>query len=182
MIAPIWFAQNKECPKAHRPSVIAILYSTDGEKWDLGDLIGEDLLVNPSECALAITSDNKVLISIRNENSCHQRAFALSNDGFSNWEEVYFNPQMPDPICMGSMCHENEKIYHINCDSSTARENLTVKISKDCFKSFESVFVDTPAGYSDIAVKNDAFISYMNETVITADYISKRLVYKLKAR
>ena len=112
-------------------------------------------MINPSECALANTADNKVLISIRNENEDHLRAFAVSDDGISNWGDVYFDPQMPDPICMGSMCSDNGKIYHINCQSNTARENLTVKISKDGFKSFERVFVDTPAGYSDIAVKND---------------------------
>lgn len=154
MIVPVWFAQNEENAHAHRPSVIATLYSTDGEKWHLGEFIGKDVLINPSECALAVTADNKVLISIRNENSCHQRAFALSDNGLSNWGEVRFNSQMPDPVCMGSMCHENGKIYHINCNSNTARENLTVKISDDCFKNFESIVVDTPAGYSDIAVRN----------------------------
>ena len=155
MIVPVWFGQNEDDIKAHHPSIIATLYSADGEKWHIGEFIGEDILLDPSECALAITADNKVLISIRNKNSCRQRAFALSDNGFCNWGDVYFNPQMPDPVCMGSMCHENGKIYHINCESNEARENLTVKISKDCFKSFDGVFVDTPAGYSDIAVKSD---------------------------
>lgn len=155
MIVPVWFAQNRENAKAHRPSVIATLYSTDGENWHTGEIIGEEVLINPSECALAVTADNKVLISIRNENSCHQRAFALSDDGIGNWKDIHFDLQMPDPVCMGSMCHESGKVYHINCESNTARENLTVKISDDCFKSFEHVFVDTPAGYSDIAVKNE---------------------------
>lgn len=155
MIVPIWFAQNSDKPKAHVPSIISTLYSDDGEIWKLGDFIGQDDLINPSECALAVTANNEVLISIRNENSCHERAFALSENGFSNWKNLHFNSQMPDPICMGSMCHKNGKIYHINCDSRTTRENLTVKISTDGFKTFESVFVDTPAGYSDIAAKND---------------------------
>ena len=154
MIVPVWFAQNRDDARAHHPSVIATIYSTNGKKWHLGEFIGRDVLVNPSECALAVTADNNVLISIRNENSRHQRAFALSANGFSGWGEVCFNPQMPDPVCMGSMCHENGKIYHINCDSNTARENLTVKISDDCFKSFNSIFADAAAGYSDIAVKN----------------------------
>ena len=154
MIVPVWLAQNREDPKAHNPSIISTLYSIDGECWHIGDIIGKDVLMNPSECALAVTAENKVLISIRNENNYHQRAFALSNDGITNWKRLHFNPQIPDPICMGSMCSDNEKIYHINCESNTVRENLTVKISNDCFKSFESVFIDTPAGYSDIAVKN----------------------------
>ena len=154
MIIPVWFAQNFEDPFAHRPSVVATLYSTDGEKWSVGEVIGKDILVNPSESALAITHDNKVAISIRNENPCRMRAFSVSDDGIKGWSKPLFNEQMPDPVCMGSMCFDSEKIFHINCESDTERENLTVKISSDCFKTFERIFVDTPAGYSDIAVKN----------------------------
>lgn len=154
MIVPMWLAYNRESPKEHRPSVLTTLYSADGEKWSLGELIGESLLTNPSEAALAVTSEGRVLISIRNENDCHRRAFALSDSGYESWSRPVFNSQMPDPICMGSMGHENGKIYHMNCNSESHREDLTLKISEDCFNSFESVFVDTPAGYSDFAVKD----------------------------
>lgn len=156
MVVPIWFAQNKEDSYSHQPSVISTLYSTDGEEWHIGELIGNDIFKNPSECALAVTADNKVLISVRNENGCRRRGFALSDNGYENWYNIHFAEQMADPICMGSMCYENGKIYHINCDSSALRENLTVKISDNCFKSFTSIPVDTPAGYSDIAVKDGA--------------------------
>lgn len=174
MIVPVWFAQNREFPKAHNPSIIATLYSIDGDSWHIGDIIGKEVLINPSECALAVTKDNKVLISIRNENECHQRAFALSDNGLSNWGKVYFRSQMPDPICMGSMCYECGKIYHINCDSTTSRENLTVKISEDCFESFEDVFVDSMAGYSDIAVKNNTlYVFYEQDWGISGLYFKK---------
>lgn len=174
MIVPVWFAQNRLLPKAHHPSIIATLYSTDGIEWHVGEVIGKDVLKDPSECALAVTADNKVLISIRNENKCHERAFATSNDGIRNWENLHFHSQIPDPICMGSMCHENGTIYHINCDSSTERENLTVKISKDCFQSFESIFVDTPAGYSDIAIQNNTlYILYERDCTNGGLYFKK---------
>ena len=75
---------------------------------------------------------------------------------------------------MGSMCHENGRIYHINCDSDTAREKLTIRISDDCFKSFESVFVDTPAGYSDLAVKNgNLYILYERDCKKDGLYFKK---------
>jgi sialidase-1 len=174
MIVPVWFAQNKEDTKAHHPSVIATLHSTDGGKWFLGELIGRDILVNPSECALVATADDRVLISIRNENDCRQRAFALSDDGVGNWKNIFFHPKMPDPVCMGSMCCEGGKIYHINCASHTHRENLTVKISKDNFKSFKSIFVDTPGGYADIAVKNDTmYILYERDCINGGLYFTK---------
>ena len=175
MIVPVWFAQNKTDNKAHSPSIISTIYSDDGETWKLGEIIGKDTLVNPSECALAVTGDNRILISIRNENVCHQRAFAESRNGFSNWENLHFNPLISDPVCMGSMCYENGVIYHINCDSATARENLTIKVSKDKFASFARVFVDTPAGYSDIAVKNGELYILYERDCATGGLHFKRL-------
>lgn len=154
MIVPIWFAYHKENPKSHRPSVVNTLYSADGETWQLGEWIGEDFLVNPTESALAVTAEGEVVISIRNENGSHQRAFAVSDTGTGNWRQLRFDERFPDPVCMGSMCHDKESIYHVNCDCATARENLTVKISRDGFRSFRSVFVDTPAGYADIGLKD----------------------------
>ena len=175
MVVPIWFGQNSEDPKAHRPSILSTLYSTDGEEWHIGDIIGEDILVNPSECALAVTADNKVLISIRNENECHQRALALSEDGTGNWENLHFDPQLPDPICMGSMCHANGKIYHINCNSSTERVDLTVKISDDCFKTCESIYIDTPAGYSDVAVKGNKLYAFYERDCVDGGLYFKKI-------
>lgn len=174
LIVPIWLAQNKDDPFSHRPSIISTLYSLDGEKWHVGEVIKNDALVNPSECALAVTKDNKVLISIRNENDCRQRAFAISDNGISNWGDVNFNQDIPDPVCMGSMCHKNGTIYHINCNSDSLREELTVKISNDCFKTFESVFVDTPAGYSDIAIKdNKLYVFYERDCINGGLYFKK---------
>lgn len=154
IILPVWFAYNEKRPKSHHPSFIATIYSADGENWKLGEVIGRDVLIDPSECALSVTKERKVLISIRNENPEHRRAFAVSETGYSGWKDLHFADNMPDPVCQGSMCHEGGKIYHINCESYTHRDNLTVKISEDCFESFESVIVDEVAGYSDIAVKD----------------------------
>ncbi len=154
MIIPVWFAQNKTENKSHHPSVIATLYSTNGNDWCIGEVIGADILQDPSECTLAVAKENKVLISIRNENDCRRRAFAISDNGIENWQNLHFHDQIPDPVCMGSMCYENETIYHINCNSESERTNLTVRKSDDCFKTFESIFIDSPAGYADIAVQN----------------------------
>ena len=161
MIVPVWFAQNKTDAKSHHPSVISTIYSTDGNEWQLGEVIGKNILQDPSECALAITQDNKVLISIRNENDCRRRAFAVSDNGIANWQNLHFHEQIPDPVCMGSMCYDGAFIYHINCNSETERTNLTIRKSCNQFDTFESMFVDSPAGYSDIAVKDDTlFILY----------------------
>ncbi|MBO5022998.1 MAG: exo-alpha-sialidase [Clostridia bacterium] len=155
IILPVWIAYNEKREKAHHPSFISTIYSDDGESWNLGEIIGKNVLINPSECALAVNKEGNVIISIRNENAQHMRAFAISKTGFDGWGSLHFNGCFPDPVCMGSMCFANGKIYHINCESKDKRENLTVKISKDSFKTFERIFVDTVGGYSDIVVKDD---------------------------
>ena len=162
LLVPIWFARNREDKFAHGPSFIHVLYSKDnGASWHLGDRIAEDVLQDPSECALAVTAENKVLISIRNENDCRRRAFAVSENGYSDWQGFRFAANMPDPICQGSMCHQNGKVFHLNCASTEKRGNLTLKITKDNFETYESLLIADPAGYADFAVEGDtAYILY----------------------
>lgn len=162
LLLPVWIGYNREDPKAHHPSFAATIYSQDsGNSWKLGEVIGRELLIDPSECALAVTPDNRVLISIRNVNDCRSRAFALSETGYSGWTDLHFAENMPDPVCMGSMAHTKDAVYHINCATRKGRENLTIKVSRDNFETFEEIFVDNPAGYSDIAVgAEDIFVLY----------------------
>ena len=155
LMIPVWFAYNGQDPKAHRPSFISTLYSSDhGKSWQLGERIDGDGLINPSECCLAVTEDDRVLISIRNENSQKRRAFAISDTGYSGWSKACFAENMSDPICQGSMTELDGEIFHINCVSENARAGLTVKKSRDLFKTFDEILVDCEGGYSDIAVRN----------------------------
>ena len=166
LIVPIWFAFNKDEPQKHHPSFLRTLYSADdGKTWRLGEEIGNGVLVNPSEAALAVTADNEVLISIRNENPEKLRAFSVSENGFSNWHKLHLKENMPDPTCHGSMFHTKNCIYHINCNSkvsgSEGRVDLTVKKSTDNFNSYETIFISKYGGYSDIAVfENSLYVLY----------------------
>ncbi len=160
ILIPAWFAYNREDEKEPRPSIIATIYSKDGgESWHLGEVIGKESLINPSECALAVWQD-EVVISIRNENPEHQRAFAVSPNGFSDWSEPEFYENMADPICQGSMDHTADALYHVNCDDREERVNLSVKVSRDRFSTFDVIPVDPLGGYADIAVGNSIYILY----------------------
>lgn len=165
LLVPIWFAYNKHDEKAHHPSFISTLYSEDGgEHFRVGEIILRDMLKNPSECALAITAENEVLISIRHEGEIKKRALAKSADGISSWRELRFADLLSDPVCMGSMTHNNGVIYHSNCDSAQARENLTVNVSDDCFKTCRSIYVSELGGYSDIALLGDKICIFYERT------------------
>lgn len=160
VIIPVWFAYNRNDEKAHHPSFISTVYSVDGgESWHLGELIGCDVLTDPSECAAAVWQ-GRVVMSIRNENRERRRAFAVSTTGFSDWSEPKIYDNMPDPVCMGSMDSNGKELFHINCNSDKSRVNLTLKISRDCFKSFESIIIDESGGYADIAVGDKIYVLY----------------------
>ena len=158
LIVPVWYANDPSDPKAHHPSFISTLYSDDGGKnWHMGEIIGQGVLVDPSECALAVTEEGEVLISIRNECPEMMRALAYSKTGIDGWSTPVLTPTLPDPVCQGSMDHANGRIYHVNCDCGIQRmrTNLTVKVSRDNFATFDSVLIDDEGGYADIAVDGD---------------------------
>lgn len=170
LLVPIWFAYHKENPQSHHPSLISTLYSEDGgESWAIGEILFPEELKNPSECALAVTAENEILISIRHEGERRTRALAKSADGISAWRELRFAESLPDPICMGSMTHRNGRIYHANCDSPSGRKNLTVKISDDGFQTCKSIAVSDVGGYSDIALLGGKLFILYEKTVPTGN-------------
>lgn len=168
LIVPVWFAYNREDPKDHHPSFISTLYSDDhGKSWSLGEIIYRDVLLDPSECALAVNEKNEVLISIRHIGEERTRAIAKSPDGISSWYGLEFNKNLPDPICMGSMYHRDGVIYHINCNSTAGRKNLALKISSDSFKSCREIAVSEFGGYADIALLNNKIFVFYEKSVFT---------------
>ena len=167
LLVPAWFAYNHEDAKSHHPSFIATLYSDDGgETWQVGEQIFREELTNPSECALAITADNEILISIRHEGEHRTRGLAKSADGISAWREFRYEEKLADPICMGSMTHREGRIYHSNCDSEKGRKNLTIKITDDAFETIRSIYVSEDAGYSDIALLGNKICIFYEKTIL----------------
>ena len=170
LLVPAWFAYNERDAKAHWPTFISTIFSDDGgSTWRVGEPIFRDELINPSECALAVTGENEILISIRHAGEIKKRALAKSADGISGWQALRFEDNLADPTCMGSMTHRDGRIYHVNCDSVQGRENLTVKISDDCFTTCRSILVSKAAGYADISLLGEK-ICVFYETVETGSY------------
>lgn len=168
LITPVWFAYNREDPHAHRPSFIATLYSEDGgESWQMGERLDCAELVNPSECALAVAADGRVMISIRNEGEARLRALSRSPSGVGDWEPPSLCAHLPDPVCEGSLTAWGDTVYHVNCASQTEREALTVKASRDGFASVCRTYpVAAQGGYADIATDGrELFVLYERDVL-----------------
>ncbi len=90
-----------------------------------------------NESTAAPLSQDRLLMSVRNqEGTVRQRILAYSSDGGVSWEEEYFEAQLPDPVCQGSLLAlgtENGKMLlaHSNAADSKDRNHLTVKLSWD---------------------------------------------------
>lgn len=165
LVVPMWFALNED-PKAHHPSFISSLYSGDGETWRVGEIIRVHGLDEPSECAMALLTDGWVILSIRNENACKRRCFAVSPTGYSDWDGFQFDDRFPDPTCQGSMAGTPRILCHINCESTEKRENLTLKVSRDGFASFKSYRIAEKGGYADLCIR-DGKVCILYETNTT---------------
>lgn len=165
LVVPMWFALNED-PKAHHPSFISSLYSGDGETWRVGEIIRVHGLDDPSECAMALLTDGWVILSIRNENACKLRCFAVSPTGYSDWDGFQFDDRFPDPTCQGSMAGTPRILCHINCESTEKRENLTLKVSRDGFASFKSYRIAEKGGYADLCIR-DGKVCILYETNTT---------------
>jgi sialidase-1 len=82
-------------------------------------------------------SGDKLMLNLRNQRGdIKQRIVALSNNGGTNWDTVYFDKNLPDPVCQGSILtinQEKNKSTIIACNDAdiTRRDNLTLHISFD---------------------------------------------------
>lgn len=141
--------QHVETNKAH------CFYSDDhGDTWQLGATVE---MPGGNESTAAELEDGTVLQNIRYKNPADKyRVLAFSRSGGESWDTAYVCKELPDPVCEGSMISFDYKgkylVLFCNASSQTAREKLTIKVSKDNGRSWPvSFLVDSgEAAYSDI--------------------------------
>lgn len=188
LLVPVWMSTG-EGGHAHRPSAVATLYSDDhGATWNRGEIVAAHgalypsraggrasvtTIVNPSETVAVELSDGRVMLNIRSESPESRRAVTVSPDGARAWSAPSFDPELYEPVCMGSIASLSPlapgrgRIVFANPDSrhlpkaygatSGRRENLTVRLSEDDGTSWPVRRVLDPgvSGYSDLAIGAD---------------------------
>jgi len=124
-----------------------------------------------NESTAAPLSQDRLLMSVRNqEGTVRQRILAYSSDGGATWEEEYFEPQLPDPVCQGSLLAlgtENGKtlLAHSNAADPNERNHLTVKLSWDEGKTWaRSIPIDTS-----IDPKKNSWTAYSDLVLLDPD-------------
>jgi sialidase-1 len=146
-------------PKPHFKDYHAHGYYTDdhGKTFHLSENIS---FPGSNEATAAELSNNRLMMNIRNQTgNPPYRIVAISDDGGVHWDSTYYDHQLPDPICQGSILNIGSKnnrnmLAFCNDADTLKRQNLTLRISFDGGKKWpQKYLVDQPGvntGYSDI--------------------------------
>ena len=146
-------------------------------------------LAGSNESSAAELSDGGLILNSRNQKGdIRARIVAFSKNGGATWDSVYFDRNLPDPVCEGAILNigeQNEKkiLAFCNAADATDRNNLTLRISFDEGRTWSaSHLVDGSSGpdkrdftaYSDIVAVTRNKIGVLYEK---GDYT--KIVFKL---
>ncbi len=179
LLVPVWLSLGTG-GHAHRPSVVATVYSDDaGKSWKPGEIAIPNTKewINPNESCVAELADGRVMLNARSESKQNRRLVTLSADGATKWSKPEFDDALPEPICMGSLLTIPGKqplLLFSNPDNlekagaktppapgtGRDRKNVTVRLSDDNGKTWlakRSIETGSSA-YSDLALANDGTV------------------------
>ena len=188
-------ANHSEGPRGERGSDYrAHTFYTDdhGDTFHLGASIS---IPGSNESSATEISGGKLLMNIRNQRGdIRQRIIGLSDDGSATWKETYFDPQLPDPICQGSILPiaQTKKAFTLafsNAADMKNRDNLTIRISKDNGRTWPiSIPIDNGAAagespkdftaYSDLVLVDSKHIGIVYERKDYSQIVFKKIKWK----
>ncbi|MBI3943549.1 MAG: exo-alpha-sialidase [Chloroflexi bacterium] len=159
-----------------------VFYSDDhGATWRPGGIVTES---GGNECEAVELEDGRLLLNMRNYNRdlpgvppC--RAIATSADQGLSWSSISYDPTLIEPLCQASIRRlttrqedGRSRILFSNPGSTTARENMTVRLSTDECRTWPvaKTLHAGPAAYSCLAVLPDRSIACFYERGDTHPY------------
>ncbi|MCF2489183.1 exo-alpha-sialidase [Dyadobacter sp. CY347] len=100
-----------------------------------------------NESTAAEISGGRVMFNARNQKGdVGARIVAVSSDGGVKWDTTYFDHNLPDPVCEGSILTIGKNKKHnilafSNAADTAKRDNLTLRISFDDGKTWTKQYV-----------------------------------------
>src|SRR5690606_9473783 len=121
-------------------------------------------------------STGEVMLNMRNppDSPNRRRIVALSSDGGETFYENYYDGQLTEPICQGSILFHSlnsvtgkGNILFSNPPGTSNRQNNTLRLSENDGKTWSKKLQYVPdgetGGYSDLAVFKDGTIAILYE-------------------
>lgn len=100
-------------------------------------LSGDVPFAGGNEAMAAMCGPNRLMMNIRNQKGKPRcRMVAVSSDGGVTWDTTYYDRQLPDPVCQGSILKVGEGrhgavLAFCNNADTVSRDSLTLRISTD---------------------------------------------------
>ena len=120
-------------------------YTDDhGKTFQLGASLN---VPGSNESMAAEISDGRLMINSRNQKGdVRARIIGISADGGQTWDTTYFDRNLPDPVCQGSILTVGKKkgkniLAFCNAADEKRRDNLTLRISDNDGKTWKKSFV-----------------------------------------
>ena len=126
--------------------------------------ISEDVnLEGGNENSAAELSGGKLMLNLRNQQGhVRERYVAISENGGQSWSQQYFDKNLPDPVCQGSILTIGKRflgkniLAFSNAANADKRDDLTLRISKNDGKTwYKSIPVYSNALKRDAAAYSD---------------------------
>lgn len=127
--------------------------------------IGKSLSIRGSNESMAVElSNGQLMMNSRNQRGdIKARIVSVSSNGGATWDTTYFDKNLIDPVCQGSILNIGMKkgkniLAFCNAADSQKRNNLTLRISYDEGKTWnKSILVDrsTDEGKRDFTAYSD---------------------------
>ncbi|MDA1013104.1 MAG: sialidase family protein [Planctomycetota bacterium] len=130
------------------PSSSHVVFSDDhGKTWQLGGFVGD----HTNECQVVQLSEGTLMLNARNHYGrsgnrpelAKRRLISLSRDGGVTWSKPQVDESLIEPQCQASLVQYprpdgegSDWLLFSNPASRTAREKMTVRLSKDGGKSW----------------------------------------------
>lgn len=167
-------------------------YYTDdhGKTFHLGGSVN---VPGSNESTAAELSDGRLMMNIRNQRKdTLQRLVAISSTGGATWDTAYFDPNLPDPVCEGSILMVGKKagkgiLAFCNAADQNHRDNLTLRISYDEGRTWQkNIVIDkAPPGkegnhsaYSDIVQLSRSEIGVLYERENYSSIVFSKIDFK----
>ena len=132
-----------------------VFYSDDhGASYQIGNDTGYP---SANESTAAELSTSQLMLNSRDQSGLtKKRIVSVSSDGGANFSAGFANPTLIDPVCEGSLLNlawnSKQYLFHANPASTTSRNNLTVRASKDDGQTwpFSLLITAGASAYSDL--------------------------------
>ena len=172
---PANHSQGSPQSRFHEYQAHGFYTDNHGESFKFGASIS---IPGSNEATATELSNSKMIMSIRNQaGDIKRRIIGVSSDGGEHWDTAYYDQQLIDPNCEGSLltigfAKGKAIIAHCNAASEERRDNLTVKISYNEGKTWEKSFLISASNnqeqsdwsaYSDLVLINKKTIGILFE-------------------